>query len=614
LQRSAINFYTPISVIVFVRRCIGIQEMPDGSLMKKYDDYVSPFVFDTKERPSTSRLSNIVPLDLCIPWSEYVPTFTKEVMAPSIHEQFPIGSLAVLHPSISGDKHAKLARILSIDGKISIEVEGSSTFPLSLSKMFTSDAVLQHGDMISSMELCRLLSISPLLLSKLTSTFYLYSDQDNSRVNIGLELKYDKLNIKTLHWSDKHPVQGYWLFSKTLVLPLLEKYKFEFNILFSRLEQILHGPRGNDKIYITDVFDTGNQYSNSTKLAPGQSKVAQSVLSDQGRKDLDNLVSWLSTNLPSSTLLEKVNVDTYLMSKKLVSALESFLAIILSKQSQGSSESSPEILKVEPEQLVSPSRVHAAFERANEYDQSSGSFIAFKSQASVSEGLQLGERVLFSALQDKDSKDLPPLGTIGTVIGSTQVLKSNGSSAVSCLVTVLLDKPWIHASSLNGLCSDRRGLIVPDYILTKISPTSLKIASTISKLATVSAKQHANPWKTKAPTHSVLHFDSPGTLVPKDSSTSANAKELSATASKFVPGKYQQVPPPPEKPIISGQRKQSKPSPNVTSEDITKQLKDLLLLDAPKNPATKPTKSSPFIPNQARVVLPKKKKDQNPSS
>ena len=65
-----------------------------------------------------------------------------------------------------------------------------------------------------------------------------------------------------------------------------------------------------------------------------------------------------------------------------------------------------------------------------------------------------------------------PLGWRGTVVGLVEESKETlgvGSSVQSAMCDVVFDKPFVGASSLDGLCRERHGYRIPQYALLKLA-------------------------------------------------------------------------------------------------------------------------------------------------
>lgn len=529
-SRFAVTFES-LTILIHMVRYFGMKEMPDGSLVKQYNKIPNEL------------FSSVCPIQLCFfPVLENHPEMIRYLERPklSLSELFPIDSVALL--KANEGNHAKIVSIISHNDKIQVREYKAISLDTTkrLSSTFTIDAY-RHEDMITSSELSELLQLSPLLLSKLTSIFYLYSIQDNNlRVNIGLGLKFDKQGLKILNWSEKHP-SGYWMFNRKLI-DILKEYKKNFSRVMNRLESLTR--KNSTKIYITDVFHSTTSTFHSK---PGETTHHRNVLSIKGKEEMNSLTTWIEDL--SFDKLERVSIDDVLMRKELVRALENYLTIT---NNQDIVNTSSFIQNVTHEQLISPVRRARLIT-----DQGMNINIVHSSLEYLqTDSFSLGDRVIFVIdpnLLD-DFNELPPLGTLGTVIG----LKNHDA-----ILTILLDRAWINATSLNDLCSDERGLIVPFYVVTKLHFEKKHEKSTIALQA---RKPTTNPWKVD---------------------TSVNIST----------GKYNNVSPLSDINMINRTKKNSFKKDSQDTEDLSKKLLSLLNTNSSD---TKETHA--FVPNQARIA------------
>lgn len=528
-SRCAVRFGS-FTILIHIIRYFGMKEMPDGSLVKQYD------------KIPNGLFSSVCPIQLCFfPVLENHPEMIRYQERPklSLSELFPIGSVALLEAN--GGNHAKIVSIISHNEKIQVKEYKAISLDITkrLPPAFAIDAY-KHEDMISSSEISGLLQLSPLLLSRLASIFYLYSIQDtNLRVNIGLGLKFDKQGFKILNWSEKHP-SGYWMFNRKLI-DILKEYKKKFPNVITRLESLTR--KNLTKIYITDVFHSTTSIARSK---PGETAHHGSTLSVKGKEEMSKLTTWIEEL--SFEKLERVSIDDFLMSKGLVRRLENYLAITNKEDLVSTSNS---IQNVTHEQLISPVRKSKLITEQGMNINTVNSSLEYLQTESFS----LGDRIIFVIDHNllHDPNQLPPLGTLGTVIG----LKDHDR-----ILTILLDRSWVNATSLNGLCSDERGLIVPFYVVTKLH----------------FEKKHEKP-----------------AIVPQARKTTSNAWKVDTSDVSI--GKYSNVPPPDDINMINRSKKKSAKKDSQDTEDLSKKLLSLLKTNTDDKKET-----HAFVPNQARIT------------
>lgn len=137
------------------------------------------------------------------------------------------------------------------------------------------DRAATEEEYLPGRTVCRMIGISALALSKITSSLHVVSRQSDQRYNLGLNLKFESKGRKVLGYSRKSSDQG-WEFS-TRAVELIRSYKAAFPEFFA----------GIDAKSRADLYEETDFYSKDHAAA----KMAQirDWLKTHGVKDLESV-------------------------------------------------------------------------------------------------------------------------------------------------------------------------------------------------------------------------------------------------------------------------------------------------------------------------------------
>ena len=217
----------PVESLVHVEMLKGLKKTDEGATIKEYAqipgievDYASQMV-----------VGEVVSKD---------QRFIEKAALP-IEEEFPIGTRAFF----LGDFN--YGRPLQVEGHIGNKIvvwvstiNGTSEF----GREIAANAE-RHSPYTPSFAVARALGLNPLVLSKITSAFQV--ELDDSRVNLGLNLKFEAKKLKVLGYSRRG--QTGWEFSEKAI-SLLQQYMVKFPGFIAGIQR---NPQGNT-YEATDFF------------------------------------------------------------------------------------------------------------------------------------------------------------------------------------------------------------------------------------------------------------------------------------------------------------------------------------------------------------------------
>lgn len=209
-----------VESLVHVDMLKGLKKTDDGATIKEYEqipgietDYASQMIVD-----------EVTSEDL---------RFVEKSALP-IQEEFPIGTRAFFLGEFN------YGRPLEIVGHVSNKAD----IWVSTTKGKVSEfgrEIVKNADRLSpyipSFAVAKMLSLNPLVLSKITSAFQVALD--DSRVNLGLNLKFEAKKLKVLGYSRRGPTG--WEFSEKAI-QLLRQYMVRFPEFIAG---IMRNPHGN---------------------------------------------------------------------------------------------------------------------------------------------------------------------------------------------------------------------------------------------------------------------------------------------------------------------------------------------------------------------------------
>ena len=214
--------------LVHVEMLKGLKKTDDGSTVKEYAHV--PGV--ETDYASQTTVEEVISEDL---------RFVEKPALP-IEQEFPIGTRAFFLGEYN------YGRPLEVVDHVSDKAEIWVSTTKSRLPEFGRTIVKQAEDSspyAASYNVAKMLNLSPLVLSKVTSAFQV--NVDDTRVNLGLNLKFESKQLKVLGYS-RRGLMG-WEFSQKAI-QLLQEYMIKFPDFIAG---IMRNPQGN--IYeATDLF------------------------------------------------------------------------------------------------------------------------------------------------------------------------------------------------------------------------------------------------------------------------------------------------------------------------------------------------------------------------
>jgi 5'-3' exoribonuclease 1 len=211
----------PVESLVHVDMLQGLKKTDEGASIKEYaqilgieTDYASQMVVD--EVASEDQ------------------RFIEKAALP-IEEEFPIGTRAFFLGDFNYGRPLEVVGHTS--NKANIWVSIAKGKPREFGREIAMDAE-RHAPYTPSYAVARMLSLNPLVLSKLTSAFQVILE--DGRVNLGLNLKFEAKKLKVLGYSRR--TDSGWEFSQKAI-ELIKQYMFSFPDFIAGIQR---NPQGKD--------------------------------------------------------------------------------------------------------------------------------------------------------------------------------------------------------------------------------------------------------------------------------------------------------------------------------------------------------------------------------
>ncbi|KAJ1987934.1 exonuclease II Exo2 [Coemansia spiralis] len=444
-------------VLIHVLPLRGLQLYPDGSLVRDYgflDSYNAnpskPWA-DVSMWPELgvqSFITGLVSVDLAGAWVNN-PRFQEHSATP-LDRAYPIAERVFflgrtpLYGSpgkVIGHSRDQNGAVVGVDLQLVSNVDfGAIKHENFLGiNALTHHLRTGHEQYKPSFIVARELGMSPLLLSRITSKMAIFDGSkagDSVRIQIGLDLKFEARRLKVVGYSKRGP--NGWQFSGRAI-DLIARYKEAFPDMFRRLEVL----KPNDDILTaTECFAPEQQ--NSLTAADIKLHVANEV---------KRVKQWMKANINSESMAQ-VPIASELLSKEQIDAIADMQAALRPYTTK-----KVVVRDVHREAVLRP--VNAQY--------------LLQSQA-----LMVGHRIIYIA----DRNGCVPFGARGYVV-AIHARKSDSRSGKAVnnqhiatvhqeglpadkisMVEILLDKPFIDGTSLDGRCPPYRGALVrPHQIL-----------------------------------------------------------------------------------------------------------------------------------------------------
>lgn len=401
----------PIPALVFVRPFVGMRMRSDGSLRKEFDPTtLLPYALQT------------IVLEVMSEDERYV-----EREAATLQEAFPLHTpLICLGPpeyygcrgevsgyDASSDGEEETLRVCVIPRR-----DSNSSSSSSLPARMIQEAATAKGAWKSSSDMARSLRISPLLLSKLSSSMNLFLGGEMVRAaNIGLNLKSDAKGLMALGLVRRTSGPGgggggggYWEYSP-VVVRTLERLNTHFPTLLPRLATLVRESAVEAKALFPEV---NNREELMKAVAPIQALIREAL---GGEPVLVPLGEYVPPDVVNSLAsLSKPTTATVTVASDQVRKGNS--------TSSRKDEPAPKEIKLHRSLALTGASAGARLRRHRQ-------------------SFHLGQRVIIT--------NGSHFGQGGLIIGI---------EASSAKVRVLLDEPLIGGTTLDGQAPEGRGIIV----------------------------------------------------------------------------------------------------------------------------------------------------------
>ncbi|KAJ3567755.1 hypothetical protein NP233_g6149 [Leucocoprinus birnbaumii] len=365
-----------IDVLLHVRPLIGLTVSESGESVKQY---------------GVGAKSIDCPIQLCLRTviSED-PRFAVKDRVSSATSSFQKDSPFFF---LEESAYGTLGYVLAINkSSLSVRIECSTSGKSDINRLKRIAKTQTSPKYLPSYKVSALLRISPLALSKITSSFPVTIMPNQEKVNIGLDMKFERKGLMVAGYTRKDG--RHWEYSDKAI-ELLQAYKAKFPDVFENLDSF--GNFGDNIPLASEVFN-----------------------SDGPEKRLEETRKWLESR--GVHQFEQAPLSYKSLTKEVVHALEHELDSIVSSPSPLSLRNilideypSPRILKPE----------HASHRLRNQV-------------------FELGDRVIIV----KDSGSVP-IAAKGVVVGHDDNL-----------LDILWDEPLVLGTTLDGRCSELRGMTV----------------------------------------------------------------------------------------------------------------------------------------------------------
>ena len=278
-----------------------------------------------------------------------------------------------------------------------------------------------------SFAVAKSLSLHALALSKITSSFSVRVD--DTRVNLGLNLKFEAKKLKVLGYSRRGNTG--WEFSRQAI-ELIQQYMVRFPEFIAAIHT---KPQG-------DMLDASEYF-------PGDGA--------QAKAKVKEIQAWLKEIEAKS--FERVPLEAEQLDSEVVKQIEFMADQTREIESQPANQTNQAIGKIPRNALLKP--VDAQQRLSNQK-------------------FALGDRIIYVANSGK-----VPIASKGTVVGLTQTSRETW-------LDIVFDVSFMSGTSLGDRCSPFRGSTVPTWSVLNLSNRQLTVLSKASAARATSAN-HSTP-------------------------------------------------------------------------------------------------------------------------
>ena len=258
-----------VSALIHVDILKGLRKTDEGATIKEF----APIPGVETEYASQSIVENVISPD---------QRFIEQAALP-VEQEFPVGSRAFFLGEFN------YGRVLEVTGhsgnKVAIRISTTAAKVPEFGRQVVADAN-RHTPYSPSFSVAKVLGLNPLVLSKLTSSFQV--TVKDSRVNLGLNLKFEAKKLKVLGYSRRGDTG--WEFSEKAV-QLMRLYMVKFPEFIAGIQRNSQG----------NIYNATDFYPESE--APSKIKEIQSWLKEVESKSFEP-VPLDAEQLDSDTVLK----------------------------------------------------------------------------------------------------------------------------------------------------------------------------------------------------------------------------------------------------------------------------------------------------------------------
>ena len=258
-----------VQALVHVDILKGLKKTDEGATIKEY----APIPGIETDYASQVIVENVISPD---------QRFIEQAALP-VQQEFPIGSRAFF---LGEFNYGRVLEVIGhLDNKVAMKISTTAAKVPEFGKQIVADSG-RSTPYSPSFSVAKMLGLNPLVLSKLTSSFQV--NVNDSRVNLGLNLKFEAKKLKVLGYS-RRGTTG-WEFSEKAI-QLIRSYMVKFPEFIAGIQRNSQG----------SIYNATDFYSESE--APTKIKVIQSWLKEVESKSFEP-VPLDAEQLDSDTVLK----------------------------------------------------------------------------------------------------------------------------------------------------------------------------------------------------------------------------------------------------------------------------------------------------------------------
>ncbi len=335
-----------VSALIHVDILKGLRKTDDGATIKEF----APIPGIETEYASQIIVENVISPD---------QRFIEQAALP-VEQEFPVGSRAFF---LGEFNYGRVLEVIGHSGnKVAVKISTSAAKVPEFGRQLVADAD-RYTPYSPSFSVAKVLGLNPLVLSKLTSSFQV--NVNDSRVNLGLNLKFEAKKLKVLGYSRRGDTG--WEFSEKAI-QLIRLYMVKFPEFIAGIQRNSQG----------NIYNATDFYPESE--APSKIKEIQSWLKEVESKSFE----------PVPLDAEQLDSDT----------------VLKIEQAAG------QVALIDPPEKNKIAKINGAPRNA----------ILRPADAEhrlSSQRFTLGDRVVYAADSGK-----VPIGTRGTVVGKSRTARS----------------------------------------------------------------------------------------------------------------------------------------------------------------------------------------------